>query len=315
MSRFADWDAMKLESLREFQSLAHCLNFSQAAKETHITQPNLSKHIAEIEKEIGFPLFQKEGKTALTPAGKKYLDAVCRILLIHDNAIDSCNAINSTPQKEIRILAPMIYNEGFRMLSKALALYKAQRPYCTFTFKTNQNVSTLNAVIQKRADLSVITASTTVDALMDRASRHKVVLEHIAAAPLCAWIDSGHSLAKKESLTWDDLKESHLAFPANILFDDVRNAGTDIFLKAGVFPKCPFTVYAVQNAEEFYLGVNNEDICIMTPMMVNDSAILSHDERVLVPIDEETAFFDFYVAYKEENAQNLDPVLSILREL
>lgn len=57
--------------LRCFLIAAHYQNFSQAARECHMTQPTVSRQIATLENEIGTPLFERRGKRlALTPAGK-----------------------------------------------------------------------------------------------------------------------------------------------------------------------------------------------------------------------------------------------------
>ena len=43
---------MKIESLYEYIVLAHYLNFTTAASNLHTSQPNLSKHISELEQSL-----------------------------------------------------------------------------------------------------------------------------------------------------------------------------------------------------------------------------------------------------------------------
>ena len=62
---------MDINRLEEFIVLADCLNFSKAAKLLFETQSSLSRHINELEKNLGEPLFIRDThKVALTPAGE-----------------------------------------------------------------------------------------------------------------------------------------------------------------------------------------------------------------------------------------------------
>ena len=62
---------MNTTSLREFLALARALSFSSAAKELYISQPVLTRHIQELEKELGAELFQRTTHdVALTEAGR-----------------------------------------------------------------------------------------------------------------------------------------------------------------------------------------------------------------------------------------------------
>ncbi len=61
---------MDLKQLQYFLAVAEHLNFSRAAEALYISQPTLSYQIAELEKELGTPLFIRDRrKVFLTPAG------------------------------------------------------------------------------------------------------------------------------------------------------------------------------------------------------------------------------------------------------
>ncbi|MBQ9814096.1 MAG: LysR family transcriptional regulator [Lachnospiraceae bacterium] len=62
---------MKTDHIKEFLYLAETLNFSTASKAFYITQPTLSRHIQEMEKELGFSLFNTSSHgVELTREGK-----------------------------------------------------------------------------------------------------------------------------------------------------------------------------------------------------------------------------------------------------
>jgi DNA-binding transcriptional LysR family regulator len=72
---------MDLGQLREFVVLAEHLNFSEAAKQLYIAQPVLSRHIADLEQQLGTQLFiRTKHSVQLTAIGHLLLDE-SRILL------------------------------------------------------------------------------------------------------------------------------------------------------------------------------------------------------------------------------------------
>ena len=72
---------MELSQLIYFRTTAQVEHFTRAAEQLHITQPSLSKAIANLEAELGVPLFDREGKRVrLNAYGQAFLDQVEQIL-------------------------------------------------------------------------------------------------------------------------------------------------------------------------------------------------------------------------------------------
>lgn len=66
-----------LNAVRVFVEAARQLNFSRAAQALGITQGGVSRHVATLERHLGFALFQRRGSSvALSDGGRLYLDAV-----------------------------------------------------------------------------------------------------------------------------------------------------------------------------------------------------------------------------------------------
>lgn len=65
---------MDTTQLKYFIALAQTLNFSEAARRCGITQPSMSHSIAELEKQLGAPLFVRSRKgVSITQAGRELL--------------------------------------------------------------------------------------------------------------------------------------------------------------------------------------------------------------------------------------------------
>lgn len=80
---------MNLSQLYYFRKLSELQHYTKAAKELYITQPALSDAIRSLEKELGVPLFQKEGRNVkLTRYGREFSGYVHDALRELDKGIE-----------------------------------------------------------------------------------------------------------------------------------------------------------------------------------------------------------------------------------
>ena len=74
---------MKLHQLRYLAAVVqNGLNITAAASKLHTSQPGVSKQLKLLEDELGFPLFERDGRnlTGVTAAGQQVVDRALRIL-------------------------------------------------------------------------------------------------------------------------------------------------------------------------------------------------------------------------------------------
>lgn len=70
--------------LEVFCTLAEQLSFSRTAKLTGISQPAVTKHIANLEKEVGTALFLRLGTSViLTPKGEEFYGTAKKIVELY----------------------------------------------------------------------------------------------------------------------------------------------------------------------------------------------------------------------------------------
>ena len=75
-----------LRQLEVFVAVARCENVSQAARELHLSQSATSAALAELERQLGQPFFERHGKRLrlneqgrlLLPKAVDLLDRACR---------------------------------------------------------------------------------------------------------------------------------------------------------------------------------------------------------------------------------------------
>ncbi len=74
--------------LHYFRVVAEEMNFTQAARRLNMSQPPLSKHIKDLESQLGVVLFKRTTRSmTLTPAGRTLLRNVERLLDQADSAL------------------------------------------------------------------------------------------------------------------------------------------------------------------------------------------------------------------------------------
>lgn len=91
---------MNTENISTFIELSKYKNFTKTAQAMFIAQSTVTNRIAELEKEVGKKLFERERKgVCLTEEGRQFLDYAIRISDLHKAAIDAVNVGNKYSDK------------------------------------------------------------------------------------------------------------------------------------------------------------------------------------------------------------------------
>lgn len=90
--------------LRVFRTAAEKLSFTRAASELFITQPAVTKHVGELERQLGVALFLRRGGTiSLTPEGERLLGYARRILSLYGELNEVFAPDGAVPGGEIAL--------------------------------------------------------------------------------------------------------------------------------------------------------------------------------------------------------------------
>ncbi len=107
--------------------LAHTLNFSRAAENMFVSQPTFSYQIRLLEEEIGFSLFDRNGKGAeLTPAGAQFVTYLTGMRQELKRAIEQGQNFSAKYQDNITIRMPA--RQALYFLPEAMRLFEEQEP-------------------------------------------------------------------------------------------------------------------------------------------------------------------------------------------
>jgi DNA-binding transcriptional LysR family regulator len=104
---------MDLREIRTFVAVATLGTVSKAAETLHITQPALSRQIANLEDELGLKLFDRAGRRLLLTSEGSQLLQQCRGLLSYSSALrEQANALKRGDSGMLRVAASPHLIEG-----------------------------------------------------------------------------------------------------------------------------------------------------------------------------------------------------------
>lgn len=96
--------SIKYRQLQYFLAVAESLHFSKAAEALFVTQPTLSHQLAELEVQVGTPLFDRAGKAVrLTQAGHILRDYAKRSLEAIDDGCTALAELEGLQRGDLRI--------------------------------------------------------------------------------------------------------------------------------------------------------------------------------------------------------------------
>ena len=141
--------------LKVFKSVATNLSFTKASQELFISQPAISKHIQELEREFNTRLFDRLGnKIQLTSAGKLLLDHSVRILKDYQRLDFDMNAMQQQFRGELRIGASTTISQY--VMPEIMAAFLKAYPQIKVTMLSGNSRDIETALSTNRIDIGMV---------------------------------------------------------------------------------------------------------------------------------------------------------------
>jgi LysR family hydrogen peroxide-inducible transcriptional activator len=204
---------MEMHQLRYFVAVARAGHFTRAAELCGVSQPSLSQQILNLEKHLQQRLFDRLGRRVLlTDAGRLLLDRATTILAAVEDA-ERCLRDRDAGQAG-RLAVGAIPTIAPYLLPAALERYLGLHPNVEVAVEEDVTARLIPAVAAGELDLAVVALPIDDEHLE---------AEALFSEPLLLALPPGHRLARRRSVTLDDLREERF-----ILLNDMHCLGDQV---------------------------------------------------------------------------------------
>lgn len=237
-------EVLDANRLSVFVAVARERGFSRAARVLGKTQSAVSQAVLQLEKELGQPLFARDGRVArLTAPGKLLLARAERILAEMSVARSELLALDELRGGELVIGTSDTL--AYYLLPPYLAAFRARYPEIELRLANRPSPATAELVFERGADLGVVTLPLPESLeLGGRPARERLELVSLGPARDVVIVPPDHALARRRRVTIADLGRVPL-----LLLD--RTTGTRAvldraFAAAGVVPHVAMEMSSVE---------------------------------------------------------------------
>lgn len=215
---------------REFIVLATCLNYAKAAREPNVSQPSLSRHIADLERELGFQLFERK-PMALTPAGRYFVESISDIIARIDTVTDQGRLIANGASKTLSIcMVPSQDSAYSYIVYESIARMYDAMPGFSPRFYSSRSHTIFEAVQSGKADVGIVYEK-------PESLPRGLACDWLLDYPFAIWIHKENPILKSQPVRFEDLAECKLICSTNQLFRAWFDGSVAIFREHGLDPK------------------------------------------------------------------------------
>lgn len=195
---------MDLTSLAVFVAVAEHGGFSAAAEQLHLTQPAVSKRIAQLEAELGTRLLDRLGRQVLpTEAGALLLQRARSLLSEAADTRRAIAALDDGIGGTLRIATS--HHIGLHHLPPLLKRYAQQFPQVELDIAFVDSEQAYARALAGQAELAVTTLAAHTAA--------PLLAQPLWDDPLCFMVASDHPLAKRKRVSLSDLAAHPAVLP------------------------------------------------------------------------------------------------------
>lgn len=220
---------MELTQLKYFQTVSRLEHFTRAAEELHVSQPSLSKSIANLESELGVSLFDRDRRNVhLNGYGQRLLAHVEKIMAEISETTSELSDMRSGDCGDLHIVSSFLFDTPSR-IAPFLRQFYFDHPNIHIHVFYQDTPSMIELLRSRKADF----------AFTSGAFEQPDLDEHcLFTYRLGLLAGRAHPLAGRSTVRLSEL--SDFDFLANNSSPDLHDTIYDICAKAGFHPRIAF---------------------------------------------------------------------------
>lgn len=238
---------MEWHQLEYFKLVAQMQHITRAAEELSISQPALSRSIAKLEQELGFPLFDRRGKSILLNRyGQIFLQHVERSM---QEILDGKQVVQDLIHPDYgSVSLSFLHSLGSNLVPSLLSKFRSKHAHIQFKLYQNATNFLLDQLESGEIDLCLCSPV---------ATREQIEWEPLFTEELFVVVPHGHPLSHRSSIELHEIaNEPIVTFKKDY---GLRILTDQLFKEAGINPFITFEgeeIMTVAGLVEAKLGVS-----------------------------------------------------------
>ena len=218
-----------LRQIHYFTVVAELGGITAAAARLFVAQPALSRQIALLEQEIGFPLFQREARgVRLTPAGERFRERVLGIESALQGAIEEAREIDAGKAGVLRLLHSS--STPINSLLPVIRTFLAETPGARIDLDRLSSEQQIDEIAAGRADIGVVRLP-----VLRRDPAVRMI--ELPAERLWVALPTNHRLAARDSLSLAELAEEQFVSAVHRERGGLARRVAELCLNRGFVPR------------------------------------------------------------------------------
>lgn len=174
-------------------------SYTRAAEKLSLTQPAVSKHIRQLERELGVSIFDRTGpKLRLTPEGKLIVRYAERVIALSDGLR---RALADRNRAVDRLRVGVTHTSESSIVAEVLARYTEENVNTRITLRTDALASLYEMLKSYQIDIAIVEGDVSDPAIRTI----RLDTDNLAVA-----VSNEHPLASRPSVTIDELRRERL---------------------------------------------------------------------------------------------------------
>lgn len=155
---------MDFKQIEAFVNVVRYKSFSKAADATFFTQPTISTHIRNLEKELGVKLLDRKSRVVeMTPQGSKFYKYAVEMINARAQAFDALNDRNEELGGILEIQTSSI--PGVTFLPDLLAGFRSSHPAIQYYVSVSDTQNVIENITERRGEIGFIGEKITASAI------------------------------------------------------------------------------------------------------------------------------------------------------
>lgn len=172
-------------------------SFSRAAKKMHLSQPSMTKHIANMEAALGMTVVRREKSgVVLTPEGKVIFNAARKIFKLRNDTWAKISSMHESEAGDIAIVASTI--PATYILPHVLSRFRKAYPGINISVHSADSEEALEMILSGEQQIGIVGK---------RPARGKLTTEALWQDRLVLAVPENHRWTAKQSVTLAEVME------------------------------------------------------------------------------------------------------------